>query len=58
MDQNLLDGEFCESGVNVDIPLKKTNNEGEIPKHDMNAGTHKRSKAFLNGVHGTVCMLM
>ena len=29
MDQNLLDDEFCESGVNVDIPLRKTNNEGE-----------------------------
>ena len=29
MDQNLIDDDFCESGVNVDNLLRNTNNEGE-----------------------------
>ena len=27
MDQDLVDYDFCESGVNVDVPLRNTNNE-------------------------------
>ena len=29
MDQNILDDDFRENGVNVDIPLRNKNNEGE-----------------------------
>ena len=29
MDQNLTDKDFCESGANVDIPLRNTIYEGE-----------------------------
>ena len=29
MDQNLVDDNFSESGVNEDVPLRNTNNEGE-----------------------------
>ena len=29
MDQNLSDDYFSESGLNVDIPLRSTNNQGE-----------------------------
>ena len=29
MSQDLIDDDFGESGVNVDVPLKNTNNEGE-----------------------------
>ena len=29
MDQSLTDDDFSESGVNEDVPLKNTNNEGE-----------------------------
>ena len=29
MDQNFIDDDFSESGVNVDVPLRNTNNEGE-----------------------------
>merc|ERR1719460_1683625 len=29
MDQNLIDDNFSESGVNEDVPLRNTNNKGE-----------------------------
>ena len=29
MDQNLIDDDFSESGVNEGVPLRNTNNEGE-----------------------------
>ena len=29
MDQNLIDDDFSESGINVDVPLRNTNNEKE-----------------------------
>ena len=31
MDQNLIDDDLSESGVNEDIPLINTNNQGEKP---------------------------
>ena len=29
MDQDPMDNVFSESGVNIDVPLRKTKNEGE-----------------------------
>ena len=29
MDQDLIDDDISKSGVNVDVPLRNTNNEGE-----------------------------